>query len=302
MAKAFLTEYPPVLNSTSMTDQPKTSLLLADDSPTIAKILGMALASEPLAIRSVLTAEAAMTELQVDPPYFFLIDLMLPEINGYEFTRLIRSDPKLASTKVVLLSSAFDPIDDAEFQACGADAVIAKPFDPSELRELLHKLQGLPPPRTRREEGDYEENSGSLDPSALLGSSNEESSYGGDADSILAGLTSGNEEEAAAPGVMPEGLEAFDLSSLGLSALPEGEERPEQGCLDGKFAQATDVHYPQAHGAYGQYSYFKPREAYQLKKQIEREKMELKAYFEDSFDVAKTNAHFQAAAATTACS
>lgn len=72
-----------------------------------------------------------------------------------------------------------------------------------------------------------------------------------------------------------------------------------QGTLDGKFGETTDAHYPQAHGAYGQYSYFKPREAYRLKKQIEREKMELKAYFEDSFDVAKTNAHFNAAAATT---
>lgn len=72
-----------------------------------------------------------------------------------------------------------------------------------------------------------------------------------------------------------------------------------QGTLDGKFGETTDAHYPQAHGAYGEYSYFKPREAYRLKKQIEREKMELKAYFEDSFDVAKTNAHFNAAAATT---
>ncbi|NEN88021.1 MAG: LamG domain-containing protein [Okeania sp. SIO3H1] len=72
-----------------------------------------------------------------------------------------------------------------------------------------------------------------------------------------------------------------------------------QGTLDGKFGETTDDHYPQAQGAYGQYSYFKPREAYKLKKQIDREKMELKAYFEDSFDVAKTNAHFNAAASTT---
>ena len=72
-----------------------------------------------------------------------------------------------------------------------------------------------------------------------------------------------------------------------------------QGSLDGKFGETPDNHYPQAHGAYGEYSYFKPREAYKLKKQIEREKMELKAYFEDAFDVSKTNAHFQAAAAVT---
>ena len=62
---------------------------------------------------------------------------------------------------------------------------------------------------------------------------------------------------------------------------------------------AIDPHYPQAHGAYGEYSYYKPREAYRLKKQIEREKAELKHYFEDAFDVSKTNAHFQAAAAIT---
>ncbi len=72
-----------------------------------------------------------------------------------------------------------------------------------------------------------------------------------------------------------------------------------QGTLDGKFGETTDNHYPQAHGAYGEYSYFKPREAYRLKKQIEREKMELKAFFEDSFDVAKTNAQFNTAAALT---
>lgn len=72
-----------------------------------------------------------------------------------------------------------------------------------------------------------------------------------------------------------------------------------QGTLDGKVGETTDAHYPQAQGAYGQYSYFKPREAYALKKKIEREKMELRHYFDDSFDVAKTGAHFDAAAATT---
>ncbi len=72
-----------------------------------------------------------------------------------------------------------------------------------------------------------------------------------------------------------------------------------QGTLDGKCADKTDVHYPQAQGAYGQYSYFKPREAYKLKQRIDREKLELKAYYEDAFDVSKTNAHFKAAASTT---
>jgi hypothetical protein len=70
-----------------------------------------------------------------------------------------------------------------------------------------------------------------------------------------------------------------------------------QGVLDGKFGETTDSHYPQAQGAYGEYSYFKPREAYRLKKDIEREKASLQSYFEDAFDVSKTNSAFNHAAA-----
>ena len=62
-----------------------TSLLLADDSPTIAKILQMALQNEPYEIRAVLNAEDALKELRSRPPFFFLVDLNLPTTNGYEF-------------------------------------------------------------------------------------------------------------------------------------------------------------------------------------------------------------------------
>lgn len=129
-----------MLNSSSMA----TSLLLADDSPTIAKILGMALQSENYEIRSVLTAEDAIKELKARPPYFFLIDLTLPGKNGYEFSKMIRADSKLKQVRILLLASAFDPVDDKLFAECGADAVIAKPFDPGELRAKLNQIQNAP--------------------------------------------------------------------------------------------------------------------------------------------------------------
>lgn len=119
-------------------------ILLADDSPTIAKILGMALQSENYQIRSVLTAEDAEKELRANPPDFFLVDLTLPGKNGYEFANLIRGDSRLKQVKIVLLSSAFDPADEVEVEKCGADGVIAKPFDPSDLREKLRNLANTP--------------------------------------------------------------------------------------------------------------------------------------------------------------
>lgn len=123
-----------------------TSLLLADDSPTIAKILGMALQSEDYEIRSALTAEDAIKELQSNPPFFFLVDLTMPGKNGYEFARLIRADRKLKDTRILLLASAFDPADENEVKACGADGVITKPFDPGELRRRLREVRDAPRP------------------------------------------------------------------------------------------------------------------------------------------------------------
>jgi CheY-like chemotaxis protein len=122
-----------------------TSLLLADDSPTIAKILGMALQSEDYEIRSALTADEALKELYASPPGFFLVDLTLPEKNGYEFARLIRGDKKLQGVKVILLASAFEPADEKAIQECGADGVITKPFDPGDLRRRLREVRDAPP-------------------------------------------------------------------------------------------------------------------------------------------------------------
>ena len=81
--------------------------------------------------------------------------------------------------------------------------------------------------------------------------------------------------------------------------FPINPRYTKQGSLDGKFGESTDDHYPQAQGAYGEYSYFKPREAYRLKKDIEREKAALQSYFEDSFVVSKFNAGFAQAAVAT---
>lgn len=223
-----------------------TSLLLADDSPTIAKILGMALQAEAYEIRSVLTAEDAMRELKSKPPFFFLIDLTLPGTNGYEFAKLIRADSKLRQIRVLLLASAFDPVDDKLFAECGADAVIAKPFDPGELREKLrqirdaplkmpagsnvqgtlsgHAFQGkaekAPPPPIAMDEPPPLEipDAGSADQLILSGSAG----LSGDADSILSNLL-GGEESPPAPPRHPLAPESSDLPDADVMREPTRE-------------------------------------------------------------------------------
>ncbi len=157
-----------------------TQLLLADDSPTIAKILRMALQAEPYEIRAVLTATEAIHELQANPPAIFLVDLSLPEKSGYEFARFIRQDAKLSQVRVVLLASSFEPVDEAEYLACGADGLIKKPFDPSDLRAKLSSVLNALPGAKELDSG------GHTDTFSSLVKGNDAQSGG--ADAILAGI------------------------------------------------------------------------------------------------------------------
>lgn len=193
-----------------------TTLLLADDSPTIAKILQMSLQSEPYVIRSVLTADEAIKELQSAPPFFFLVDLTLPEKDGYEFARMVRRDPNLQSVRVVLLASAFEPVDDAQFAECGADGLIKKPFDPSELRAALRDLAQVAP----KNSASPQINIASLEApspnsqatSDFLGTLPQQE---GDADSILANLLGGGNSEPT-----PNAAEELSLSVPLVSEQP----------------------------------------------------------------------------------
>ena len=129
------------------------NLLLADDSPTIAKILTLSLSSEDYKIRTVETADQAIQELEKETPDFFLVDAALPQKDGFSLSRFVKEHPTLSShTKVILLSTAFEPVNEAEAIAAGADAVIVKPFDPAELRNKLRDLQSKTPTLANKEE------------------------------------------------------------------------------------------------------------------------------------------------------
>lgn len=120
------------------------SLLLADDSPTIARILAMALPAEDYSITSVQNAADAERKIKEIRPLFFLVDVALPEKDGLAFTRWVKAEPTLSHTKVIVLANAFDPVDESAFQLAGVDGIVVKPFDPAELRARLSALAMQP--------------------------------------------------------------------------------------------------------------------------------------------------------------
>jgi CheY-like chemotaxis protein len=118
------------------------TLLLADESPTIRRLVELTFADEPIAMVAVGGGEAALEEIAVHPPDIVLADATLPAPDGYELASFVKRTPELAHIPVILLTGAFQPIDPARAAEAGCDAVLVKPLDPPELEwKVKHLLR-----------------------------------------------------------------------------------------------------------------------------------------------------------------
>jgi len=123
-----------------MTNVPQT-LLLADDSLTIQRVIELTFAGEDIKVVAVSDGDQAIARLYTEPPDIVLADVGMPGRSGYDVAQHVKQSPALAHIPVVLLTGAFEPVDSARAAAVGCDAVLAKPFDPQlvigRVRELL---------------------------------------------------------------------------------------------------------------------------------------------------------------------
>jgi CheY-like chemotaxis protein len=130
-------------------------LLLADDSVTIQRVIELTFADEDVEVTTVSDGQLAIERLDADPPDIVLADIDMPKRDGYEVAAYIKSRPELAHIPVVLLTGAFEPIDQARATAAGSSDVLAKPFEPqmviNRVKNLLGRKKddneaGSPPP------------------------------------------------------------------------------------------------------------------------------------------------------------
>jgi len=124
------------------------TLLLADDSVTIQRVIELTFADEDVQVIAVSDGDQAIERLQAAPPDIVLADIGMPGKNGYEVAQFVRQTPRLSHIPVVLLTGAFEPVDQARANEAGCDGVLAKPFEPqlviSRVRELLEQARHAP--------------------------------------------------------------------------------------------------------------------------------------------------------------
>ena len=118
------------------------TLLLADDSVTIQRVIELTFADEDIRVITVGDGQQAIDRITADPPDVVLADTGMPQRDGYEVATFIKENPALAHIPVVLLTGAFEPVDEERARQVGCDAVLVKPFEPQMVVKRVRELLG----------------------------------------------------------------------------------------------------------------------------------------------------------------
>jgi CheY-like chemotaxis protein len=116
------------------------TLLLADDSVTIQKVVGISFASEDIAITTVDNGDDAISRAREIRPDVILADVVMPGKSGYEVCEAVKTDPDLRHIPVLLLTGTFEAFDEERAARAGAAGQIAKPFEAHTLVERVKHL------------------------------------------------------------------------------------------------------------------------------------------------------------------
>ncbi|MEO8655352.1 MAG: two-component system response regulator CreB [Ramlibacter sp.] len=111
----------------------KPRILVVEDESGIADTIQYVLATDGFAPVLCATAEAALREFAAQPPTLAILDVGLPDLNGFELFKQLQALPGGAQVPMLFLTARSDEIDRVVGLELGADDYIAKPFSPREL-------------------------------------------------------------------------------------------------------------------------------------------------------------------------
>ncbi|MDI6711622.1 MAG: response regulator [Anaerosomatales bacterium] len=115
-------------------------ILVADDEPHILKLVSFTLSNHGYEVLTVTDGKAAVEAAERERPDLVLLDVMMPEMNGYEAARLIKENPATKDIPVVMLSAKSQQYEIRQGLDCGAEDYVCKPFTPRALLEKVDEI------------------------------------------------------------------------------------------------------------------------------------------------------------------
>lgn len=118
----------------------KYRVMVIDDEPDIVKLVKISLEMANFEVIEAFSGREALEKAQQTVPDLFLLDIMMPEMNGYEVCRQLKSQERTRNVPVVMLTAKGQKGDAEQGLKVGAEDYIIKPFDPYELGEQIHEM------------------------------------------------------------------------------------------------------------------------------------------------------------------
>src|SRR2546429_4457366 len=126
-------------------------VLVVEDEPDIRNLIVLHLSREGFRCRTAKSGPEALREARAATPDLVILDLMLPDLDGLEVCRRLRSDAATATIPIIMLTAKADEVDRVVGLEMGADDYVVKPFSPKELiariRAVLRRARPAPEAR-----------------------------------------------------------------------------------------------------------------------------------------------------------
>jgi signal transduction histidine kinase len=117
---------------------PRGNILIVDDTPANLRLLSNMLAEQGYKVRSVISGQMALTATQASPPDLILLDIRMPEMNGYEVCEHLKADEDTHDIPIIFISALDATQDKVKAFTVGGVDYITKPF---QLEEVLARVE-----------------------------------------------------------------------------------------------------------------------------------------------------------------
>ena len=124
------------------TSMEQKKILIADDNENIREALTYLLEDEGYQLWLAKDGAETIEKVKEFRPDILFLDIMMPEINGYDVCQVIKSDPVLKSTYVIMLTAKGQVAEQEQGKEVGADEYIVKPFSPMEILTKIKNIMG----------------------------------------------------------------------------------------------------------------------------------------------------------------
>ncbi len=118
----------------------KQKILIVEDEESLLKLESILLTSKGYDVRGVSNGQQALDAISEERPDLVLLDIMLPEIDGFEVCQRIKDDPETKDIPVIMLTAKKSREDMARGEKVGADWYITKPFKSAMVIETIQRF------------------------------------------------------------------------------------------------------------------------------------------------------------------